>query len=852
MRTGFPGALRARFDVLAELESDGLGELYRVTERQSERRGVLRVVPTEIAGDDTERSRLKRELAKQALLKHDSLVTPFDSGEADASVWIFRPLIEAETLQTHLASGPLSLDQAAFVAAEVAAALDVLHRAGLLHRDLRPAHVLLPVDASRARKVLLVDPGAAPMFSFEARRVAGTVEYASPEQLSGKLVSFRSDLYALGCILFEMLHGRPPYLGSDTASIASAHLTAPLPAFDKSLFPSAIEKLLASLLAKDPRERPFSAQQVRRELEPFIQLVTPWKDASPVVQSPVEVRSSAMNTETEREKVAAQNPAQPPAATTQPRRSTPPPVPPQARRPSGAPPAPPVATASAEPAAPAMEPLEEQSTTVEARMDDISAPAIPVEPVREAVAPTNEEEDDAPNIEALAQLVGGRSSRPPPAPPGARPLATQLGMQPVEQSIAPTIAGVGLEAEAPAEVSAPARPRSVPPVPTRTLIGVAPVSRPLPPAPSTPPPPVEGEPAVASLPAPVAVASTPAFSIPQTIESAIAPAEIALSATPPSIAEEVLARMPEAQAQFQMPAAAPIPSQPITHPTPNGITAAFKSVPPAPTNSALKWLVLGALVIGIGGVAGLIFVALKFLGPATSTPPEAVTPAMQAPVPVAVAPTAELPSQPQPQAQPVAVAAPTQEPPAQEPAVQPAAQEPVMQEPAQAQPSPQPRQAREASHSAPRSNAASRETRAAQPAHAPAAQPASQPAPVNHGQQFDTVREQARAAFAQHRYPQAAAGYLRATQLNPNHAGSFAGLGASRLAMGDARGAVQAYQRAVQLSPQSSGFFAALGRAFAQLGDRPKAAAAYHRALSLDRNNAAAREGLQRLGEHPQ
>src|SRR5690606_1448243 len=98
--------------------------------------------------------------------------------------------------------------------------------------------------------------------------VMGTPEYVSPEQAKGKLVSFRSDLYSLGCMLHEMLTGAPPFQGT-TAELLAAHVDKPAPTPQVAL-PAGVSTLLAQLLAKDPRERPFSAQQVRRALEPFL------------------------------------------------------------------------------------------------------------------------------------------------------------------------------------------------------------------------------------------------------------------------------------------------------------------------------------------------------------------------------------------------------------------------------------------------------------------------------------------------------------------------------------------------------------------------------------------------------
>lgn len=265
-----PAALGKRFSVLEPFAHGGTGSLYVADESESGRRGLLKMLNGVPKHREPERARLRRELSKQSSLPQSRLVVPWASGETEGVTWLFRPWLDGVSLRVRLLQGDkLSTEDALAVAAQLAIALDDLHRGGLLHRDLRPGHVFLPTGTGGPTRAQLIEAGVcASLVRPGNSTIFGTPGYVAPEQLSGKLVSFRSDLYSLGCVMYEMLAGRPPFAGEDDQAVLAAQLAGELPPVPDGL-PDGIAALLRSLLAREPQERPFSAQKLRRILDPY-------------------------------------------------------------------------------------------------------------------------------------------------------------------------------------------------------------------------------------------------------------------------------------------------------------------------------------------------------------------------------------------------------------------------------------------------------------------------------------------------------------------------------------------------------------------------------------------------------
>jgi serine/threonine protein kinase/tetratricopeptide (TPR) repeat protein len=319
-----PAALGKRFRVLEPFGRGATGSLYLADESESGRRGLLKILSGVPKHREPERARLRRELAKQATLAPSRLVVPSASGETEGVTWLFRPWLDGVSLRVRLRQGDkLSTPDALAISAQLAIALDELHRGGLLHRDVKPGHVFLPTGGQGVARAQLIESGVCASLVRQGNStIFGSPGYVAPEQLNGKLVSFRSDLYSLGCVMYEMLAGHPPFTGASDQAVLAAQLVGELPPLPGDL-PDGIAALVRSLLAREPQERPFSAQKLRRTLDPYA------PDGTPMNRQPTSTFATAPEPEKPVEKTAG-------AATV----SVPPPPPPAALRstkPSSAP-----------------------------------------------------------------------------------------------------------------------------------------------------------------------------------------------------------------------------------------------------------------------------------------------------------------------------------------------------------------------------------------------------------------------------------------------------------------------------------------------------------------------------------
>ncbi len=189
-----PAVVRARFAIVQAYGQGASGDLYLADDQQTGRRGVLKLLRLPPNVTPAEKARLKRELVKQATLSNPALAVPLATGDANGVPWVFREWVEGVSLRVKLArGGALALPEALSIAAQIASALDELHRSGLLHRDVKPGHVILNPQPTGLPKVSVIDAGiAARIETSSVFDVTGTPEYVSPEQAKGKLVSYRS------------------------------------------------------------------------------------------------------------------------------------------------------------------------------------------------------------------------------------------------------------------------------------------------------------------------------------------------------------------------------------------------------------------------------------------------------------------------------------------------------------------------------------------------------------------------------------------------------------------------------------------------------------------------------------
>ncbi|MFQ5457204.1 MAG: protein kinase, partial [Myxococcota bacterium] len=261
-----------RYEVKRFLGEGGKKRVYLARDNRLDRDVALAVIKTE-GLDDAGRTRVRREAQAMGRLgDHPHVVTVFDIGDEDGQPYIvsqYMPGGSIEDLLNEAADHRLGIDHALDIADQLSQALDHAHGRGIIHRDLKPGNVWLSEDGA-AR---LGDFGLAVAIDHtrltSAGMMVGTASYMSPEQATGRELDDRSDLYALGCVLYEMLTGRPPFLGDDSIAVIGQHLNTPpvAPSWHNDGISPALETLLLALLAKAPEERPASAKAVRERIE---------------------------------------------------------------------------------------------------------------------------------------------------------------------------------------------------------------------------------------------------------------------------------------------------------------------------------------------------------------------------------------------------------------------------------------------------------------------------------------------------------------------------------------------------------------------------------------------------------
>src|SRR4051812_22070727 len=234
-----------------------MGVVYRATDRRLNRPVAIKLIADDRASDAHFRERFEREAQLTAAIDHPHVIPVYAAGEIDGQLYLATRFVDGTDLHQLLRrEGPMPSARAADVVSQVAAALDAAHGAGLVHRDVKPANVLLS-----GRHVYLSDFGLTRLVEAEARLTdtderLGTVDFMSPEQLRGQRLDARSDVYALGCLLYTVLTGTPPFHRGTAAATITAHLESPPPrASDRAGVADEFDAVLARALEKDPDRR---------------------------------------------------------------------------------------------------------------------------------------------------------------------------------------------------------------------------------------------------------------------------------------------------------------------------------------------------------------------------------------------------------------------------------------------------------------------------------------------------------------------------------------------------------------------------------------------------------------------
>jgi serine/threonine-protein kinase len=258
-----------RYEIKSELGRGGMATVYRAWDPRFEREVALKVLPREMMHDGSFRVRFEREAKTIASLEHPAIVPVYDVGEEDDQPYFVMRLMVGGSLADTISKGPISLQEAARIMDRLGPALDVAHAKGIIHRDLKPGNILF----DRTGEPYVSDFGIAKIAQSQGSTVTGgaiigTPAYMSPEQAQGDPLDGRSDIYALGVILYEMLAGAQPYQATTPMAVVVKHITDPIPHIldANPRLPAGIELIIEKAMAKNPDQRFSTAGELAAAL----------------------------------------------------------------------------------------------------------------------------------------------------------------------------------------------------------------------------------------------------------------------------------------------------------------------------------------------------------------------------------------------------------------------------------------------------------------------------------------------------------------------------------------------------------------------------------------------------------
>ena len=290
-----PGTSLGPYQIESPLGAGGMGEVYKARDTRLDRTVAIKVLPEHLANDPDLKQRFEREAKTVAALSHPHICPVFDVGEQDGINFLVMEYLDGQTLAQRLEKGALPLDQALTIAIEIADALDKAHRQGIVHRDLKPANIMLTKAGAKLLDFGLAKPGAVGTGADSALptmsagltaegTILGTLQYMAPEQLEGDQADARTDVFALGATVYEMVTGHKPFTGRSQASLIAAILEREPPPMSalQEMSPRLLDRVVKKCLKKDPEDRWQSARDVTTELASV-----GTSDESPVGVSPL-------------------------------------------------------------------------------------------------------------------------------------------------------------------------------------------------------------------------------------------------------------------------------------------------------------------------------------------------------------------------------------------------------------------------------------------------------------------------------------------------------------------------------------------------------------------------------------
>src|SRR5687767_8280858 len=290
-----PGSRLGPYEVTAQIGAGGMGEVYKATDTRLDRTVAVKVLPEHVASDPELKHRFEREAKTLAALSHPHICPVFDVGSQNGVDFLVMEYLEGETLEQRLKNRALPLDQALRIGIQIADALATAHRAGVIHRDLKPGNVMLTRSGAKLLDFGLAKSGA-PVVSGNLSMlpttlpnltaqgtILGTFQYMAPEQIEGQEADARTDLFALGAVLYEMVTGKKAFEAKSQASLIAAILERyPVPITTlQPLTSHVLERVIHKCLAKSADERWQTARDLMDELR-WIQTARDATLATPV------------------------------------------------------------------------------------------------------------------------------------------------------------------------------------------------------------------------------------------------------------------------------------------------------------------------------------------------------------------------------------------------------------------------------------------------------------------------------------------------------------------------------------------------------------------------------------------
>jgi predicted Ser/Thr protein kinase len=273
-----------RYEIKGELGRGGMATVYRAHDPRFEREVALKVLPREMLHDSQFRVRFEREAKTVAMLEHQAIVPVYDVGEEDGQPYFVMRYMMGGSLSDRIKRGPIDLNETTNIISRIASALDEAHAKGIIHRDLKPGNILFDNHNEPYISDFGIAKFTAAQTNVTGSAIIGTPAYISPEQAQGEAIDGRSDVYALGIILYEMLSGKPPFDADTPMAVVVKHITEPVPHildFNPQL-PAGVEMVIERAMAKNRDERFSTAGQMADALQAVARGETPDLSASTI------------------------------------------------------------------------------------------------------------------------------------------------------------------------------------------------------------------------------------------------------------------------------------------------------------------------------------------------------------------------------------------------------------------------------------------------------------------------------------------------------------------------------------------------------------------------------------------